>query len=796
MAALDERDGLTDTQECHSPELLQVDPPAPRHPSMMENKPPASLDAHSQGTSGHASPPIATAALAIAMSSTSISAVIPDSPSEANLDTLSRNIATLKRNIEIHKRRNQKLARRVEELEGQKDEAEAHCEGLEKEREELARERDVYMVRSDTQDAVQREIDALRLELGRIQNALGDAEEDRSERVREAQALKLDLHAKAAELREKEGDLRRQRAELREMGDDLEDKRTELHTMKNEVSSVRTALARSQDARKRAEEDTTRVEGKLSQSNTDREVLSVRASAAEAHAIAAEARAVDAEERTVHALERVAEAEAGVASSSARASDVEARASAAEARAAACEERVSLAQKRTIIAETQEAAIAEELRVAKDALEAAEMQAARAITDKHEMLQSLQVRPSELARIRDEFAQSKDELARAHTEIEETKVELAGKEMEGLEMQAHFVDLRDRFDEISCRLGFSHSVTSEKSSPSRLSSSARTRALHLASASASPYTARLASSATPTASSPSLATPMLAHPPFSMTRPSSVSARSTRLMVTDPSEDPSSGAGIEHRSAHASCALTQIPATLRGTVGPSLDGEDDAAELHFSPRRISATENDHTVRGHHSRSPSASRSSARPQPGFDLTSLSSSPDDAPAPSKPEAPPSQNGVDEESSSTKRPRKRPHSPNAVPAIDISSNSTDKRPRRTRGSKGFPPTSTSSLGRTPLSDRRPWSSRRATRGNTKPVPWETLKPKMRGILTKPRKDTRTDKLSSSAGSSVGKRGARRCAQCARTQEHLTSPRWLSGPLGPASICQICWRNNRKNT
>ncbi|KAL1749932.1 hypothetical protein FB107DRAFT_294822 [Schizophyllum commune] len=594
MAALDERDGLTDTQECHSPELLQVDPPAPRHPSMMENKPPASLDAHSQGTSGHASPPIATAALAIAMSSTSISAVIPDSPSEANLDTLSRNIATLKRNIEIHKRRNQKLARRVEELEGQKDEAEAHCEGLEKEREELARERDVYMVRSDTQDAVQREIDALRLELGRIQNALGDAEEDRSERVREAQALKLDLHAKAAELREKEGDLRRQRAELREMGDDLEDKRTELHTMKNEVSS---------DARKRAEEDTTRVEGKLSQSNTDREVLSVRASAAEAHAIAAEARAVDAEERTVHALERVAEAEAGVASSSARASDVEARASAAEARAAACEERVSLAQKRTIIAETQEAAIAEELRVAKDALEAAEMQAARAITDKHEMLQSLQVRSSELARIRDEFAQSKDELARAHTEIEETKVELAGKEMERLEMQAHFVDLRDRFDEIS----------------------------------------------------------------------------STRLMVTDPSEDPSSGAGIEHRSAHASCALTQIPATLRGTVGPSLDGEDDAAELHFSPRRISATENDHTVR---------------------------------------APPSQNGVDEESSSTKRPRKRPHSPNAVPAIDISSNSTDKRPRRTRGSKGFPPTSTSSLGRTPLSDRRPWSSRRATRGNTKPA------------------------------------------------------------------------------
>ncbi|KAI5886227.1 uncharacterized protein SCHCODRAFT_02643567 [Schizophyllum commune H4-8] len=787
MAALNDRDDLTDTRECHSPELLLVDPPAPRHASMVETY----FGAHSQGTSNHASgdgtPP--TAALSIAVSSATISAVNSDAPSEANLDTLSRNIATLKRNIEIHKRRNQKLARRVEELEGQKDEADAQCETLEKERDKVTRGRDACVARSDTQDTVRREIDALRLELGRIKRALGDAEEDRNERVRDAQALKLDLDAKAVELCQNEGDLRRQRAELREMGDDLEDKRTELHTL-------RTALAQSQDARKRTEEDRTRVEGKLSQSNTAREVLSVRASAAEAHAIAAEARAVDAEERADNALERVAEAGAIALSSSARASDAESVATAAEARAAACEERVALAQERTIIAETQEAAIAEELRVAKDALEAAEMQAARAITDKQEMLQSLQVRSTELACIRDELAQSTDELARAHAEIEETKVELAGKEMARLEMQAHFVDLRDRFAEISCRLGVPHSAPSKESSPSRSLSSARTVAPYSASTSAPPYTARVASPVTlarVAASSPSLTTPMLAHPSFSMTRPSSVSASSTGLTATDPRDDPSSGASVEPHSAHSSRAPTKVPATLRPIGGPCLEGEDDAVESHLSLSRGSADDDDGTVRGHHSRSPSASRTSVRQQTGSDVPSLSSSLDDASAPSESEAPLGQNGVDEKSSSPKRPRQRPYSPNAV---DVSSISTNKRPRRTRSSKGFPPTSTSSLGRTPLSDRRPRSSRRATRGDIKPVPWETLKPKVREVSTKPRKDTRTGELGSSAGSSVDERGARRCGQCERTQDHLTSPRWLPGPLGPASICQICWRNNRKNT
>ncbi|KAI4519844.1 hypothetical protein K525DRAFT_205125 [Schizophyllum commune Loenen D] len=612
-------DRSTHTRECQPSETILVESPTLGHP--VSNQ--ILIDGvHHEDASDHASREgrFPTAALSDASSSSTKSVITSDTPSAANLETLARNIDTLKHNIEVHKRRNQKLARRVEELEGQKDEADAQCERLGKEREALKRERDACMARSDSHDAVQRE-----LRTTKVRSALNVAEEDRDGCKREADALKFDLEVKATELRKKEGDLRTQCAELRDLGEDLEDKRTDLQKTKNEVASLRAALAKSKDAKQRAEEDRTRVEGKLAQSNTAREVLDVRASAAEAHATAAEARAVDFEERAANALERVAEADAWAVSARARASDAEARASAAESRAAACEDRVVLAEERTTVAESEAAAIVEELRIAKGALEAAELQASSAIADKREMLQSLQVQSSELVRVRDELSQSRDELARAHTEIEGTKIEIAGMELEKRGMQTDFEELQDRIAGIS-------------------------------------------------------------------------STGSTRTSV---SEGPLSGAGPDPRSALSLCAPTETSAT-----------------------------------------PLSTNCSEDQQPGFDISPLSSLSDDA-SPSDPDAPLGLDGVHEKSSSATRPRKRPHSSNSVSVSDVLSMSTNKRPRRTRGSKGFTSSSPLSLGRASLTERGPGSSRRATRGSAKPVAWETLKPKVRGVSTKPASKTNTVKL-----------------------------------------------------
>ncbi|KAI5824829.1 hypothetical protein K523DRAFT_284284 [Schizophyllum commune Tattone D] len=793
-------DRSTHTRECQPSETILVESPTLGHP--VSNQ--ILIDGvHHEDASDHASREgrFPTAALSDASSSSTKSVITSDTPSAANLETLARNIDTLKHNIEVHKRRNQKLARRIEELEGQKDEADAQCERLGKEREELKKERDACMARSMTRNV--QEISVLRRELEEAKSALSSAEEDRQWRAREVESLKFDLDAKAAELREKDGDSRSQRAQLRDMGENLDDKQAELHKMKNEVSFVRTALAKAQDARKRAEEDRTRVEGKLAQSNTAREVLDVRASAAEAHAITAEARAVDFEERAANALERVAEADACAVCARARASDAEARAFAADSRAAACEDRVVLAQERTTIAESEAATIVEELRIAKGALEAAELQASIAIADKREMLQSLQVQSSELVRVRDELSQSRDELARAHTEIEGTKIEIAGMELEKRGMQTEFEELQDRIAGISCKLRVSHSAGHERSSPSRSLSSARTRAPHSASASA-PCIARTTSPATLTTgagSAPSGATSKLAQPTSSMIRPSFLSVSSTGSRGTSVSEDTVSGAGPAPRSALSLRAPTETSATPLSTNCSVIDEGAFTAEP-FSPSRGSPDhrKDDDSALGHHSRSPSSSEASLPQedqQPGFDISPLSSLSDDA-SPSDPDAPLGLDGVHEKSSSATRPRKRPHSSNSVSVSDVLSMSTNKRPRRTRGSKGFTSSSPLSLGRASLTERGPGSSRRATRGSAKPVAWETLKPKVRGVSTKPASKTNTVKLGSSAACApaVDKRRVRKCGQCKRTQEHLKSPRWFSHPEGKAHICQICYRKNRKDT
>ncbi|KAL1664359.1 hypothetical protein GGF50DRAFT_54996 [Schizophyllum commune] len=176
---------------------------------------------------------------------------------------------------------------------------------------------------------------------------------------------------------------------------------------------------------------------------------------------------------------------------------------------------------------------------------------------------------------------------------------------------------------------------------------------------------------------------------------------STGSTRTSVSEGPLSGAGPEPRSALSLCAPTETSAT-----------------------------------------PLSTNCSEDQQPGFDISPLSSLSDDA-SPSDPDAPLGLDGVHEKSSSATRPRKRPHSSNSVSVSDVLSISTNKRPRRTRGSKGFTSSSPLSLGRASLTERGPGSSWRATRGSAKPVAWETLKPKVRGVSTKPASKTNTVKL-----------------------------------------------------
>ncbi|KAL1671788.1 hypothetical protein EV122DRAFT_284578 [Schizophyllum commune] len=588
--------------------------------------------------------PSPTPALSNASPPTTSAAIVSDAPPAQNFQTLARNVDTLKHNIEIYKRRNQKLARRVEELEGQKDEADAQCERLEKEREKMARER------SNSRNIMQGEIDALRLELGATNNALDVVEEGRIVRAREMETLKFDLDAKATELREREGELRRQHAEL--------------HKMRDEVSSVRNALAKSQDADKRAEEDRIRMEGKLARFSAAQEVLELLTSPFLTEPY---------EERAANALE----AEACAVSARARASDAEARASAAGARMAVCEERVVLAQERTVIAESEAATIAERLRIAKDALETAELQASGTITERQEMLQSLQVHSSELARIREELSHSKDELARAHTKIGEMKVEQAGKESERLNMHDAFTDLRDKFSDISRRLGGAAFGFNVGSSVYRV-----------------------------------------AGVPCNTYRGCGICSLTHDFHV--------SAFHLFH-----GMSFLQIPAALPITPCPVIDGEDDTADSVLSPRRGSSG-NCGDVAGphHHSLSPSAFRGSIhlkRQHDGSDVSSLSSSSDDAPTLNEPEAPPGHSSIDEKSSPVKQPRKRPRSTTTLSVSNVPSTSMNKRPRRPRGSNTFTAApSASSTICAPLSDKRPGSSRRLARGITKPVAWEALKPK----------------------------------------------------------------------
>ncbi|KAL1711405.1 hypothetical protein EV715DRAFT_268593, partial [Schizophyllum commune] len=294
--------------------------------------------------------------------------------------------------------------------------------------------------------------------------------------------------------------LEKERAALEKERDECMARLDTQGVMQKEIDTLRSELGATENARKGAAEDRARMEGELAQSNSARAALSVRTSAAEARAVAAEARAGDAEGRAKHALVRTAEAEGCVLAARTQASEAQACTSAAEARASACEDRIVLAEKRTTVAETRAAAIADELRIARDALEAAErqasLQASRAITEKQELLRSLQVQSTKLSRIEDELAKATDELARAHMEIGKVKDTLAGKEVERLEMQADFTDLRDRFSKFSCRLGFSSLAPSDNSLPPQPPQSAPIEA-SLSASTLAPFTTGQAS---PTAS--------------------------------------------------------------------------------------------------------------------------------------------------------------------------------------------------------------------------------------------------------------------------------------------------------
>ncbi|KAL1657688.1 hypothetical protein GGF50DRAFT_121588 [Schizophyllum commune] len=339
---------------------------------------------------------------------------------------------------------------------------------------------------------------------------------------------------------------------------------------------------------------------------------------------------------------------------------------------AVCEERVVLAQERTVIAESEAATIAERLRIAKDALETAELQASGTITERQEMLQSLQVHSSELARIREELSHSKDELARAHTKIGEMK------------------------------------IYGTNSLTSRGGWGTREGAAFGFNVGSSVY--------------------RVAGVPCNTYRGCGICSLTHDFHV--------SAFHLFH-----GMSFLQIPAALPITPCPVIDGEDDTADSVLSPRRGSSG-NCGDVAGphHHSLSPSAFRGSIhlkRQHDGSDVSSLSSSSDDAPTLNEPEAPPGHSSIDEKSSPVKQPRKRPRSTTTLSVSNVPSTSMNKRPRRPRGSNTFTAApSASSTICAPLSDKRPGSSRRLARGITKPVAWEALKPKVRGVSTKPAK------------------------------------------------------------
>ncbi|KAL1749571.1 hypothetical protein FB107DRAFT_225249 [Schizophyllum commune] len=433
-----------------------------------------------------------------------------------------------------------------------------------------------------------------------------------AKRVEELEGHKDETDGQCERLEKERAALEKEREGLARERDACIAKLDTQGAMQKEIDALRSELGTIKSAWKPAEEDRTRIEGELARSNSAREGLSVRTSAADAHAVAPGAHAEDTESRAKDALVRIAEAERCVLAARTRAADAEACTSAAEARAATCEDRVVLSEGRATFAETRAAAIADELCVATDALKAAETQASHAITEKQELLRSLQVQSSEFSRIQDELAKAKDELAQAHTEIGKVKDTLAGTEAERLEMQVDFMDLRDRFIKFSCRFGFSN---------------------------------------------PALA----AHP--------------------SPSQSP--------QSAHMEVPLLASIASAHA---------DDQ------------------------------------QPPFEGASVLSRPD---------AQSGSSGENGKALPAKQPRKRPHSPDTVSVSEGTIVSKVERPRllRTWG-RATPASGASNPSSTSLSERRSGSLRRATRGSAKPVAWEMLKPKVRGVSTTSRSNTETGK------------------------------------------------------